>query len=94
MRPGEQGVLLRIELGPHRPSRAELLQRLADLSDQLRPRAVIAGLRRFDDAVEVAIVDQERYRAALRIGGDEALRRLCPWEEGEGEDLGWSVPAG
>jgi len=90
MRNTDQGVLLRIELGRNRPSRAELLERIGDLARQLRPQAVIAGLRQFDDAVEVAIVANDRYRAAARAGGD-ALRRLCPWEEGEGEEVGWSA---
>lgn len=84
------GILLQIELGPHRPSRDEVKAKIGDLARRLMPGAVLVGYQFREDRVEVAFVSAERYRAAERQG-PRALRQLAPWvalgEEFEGPDL-------
>lgn len=76
------GVVLQIELGPNRPSRIEIERRALEIEAQLRPLAVLAGIRCLEDFVEVAFVSRERFDAAVRDGPD-AVRRLTPWGEEE-----------
>lgn len=81
------GVVLQIELGAHRPDRREVMARISDLATRLMPNTVLVGYRFGEDAVEVAFVSAERFRAAEREG-PAAVQALAPWPSpGEGYGL-------
>jgi hypothetical protein len=75
----DKGVVLEIKLEGAEPSMDEIQSQLELLAGELRPAAVLTGIRREGDSVFAVLVREEVYREAVRRG-PRALAELSPWE--------------